>query len=109
MCGEANMGMKNRGGGCMSHIVIASKHKTKTIEKTNLLVDSWKNSFSRHLHQGLKWAKSSMFSKYNQVMAIVGDLINLLNRVPKVIPSIRVRIYSLWAVSQFTYSIQFSI
>jgi hypothetical protein len=55
------MGMKNAGV-CMSHIVIASKHKTKTIEKTNLLVDSWKNSFSPHLHEGLNWDKSGMFS-----------------------------------------------
>jgi hypothetical protein len=61
MCGEANTGMKNVGR-CMSHVAIASKHKTKTIEKKKLLIDSWKNSFSSHLHQGLKWAKSGMFS-----------------------------------------------
>jgi len=90
-------------------LLLLQNTKQKPFEKINLLVDSWKKSFSPHLHQGLKWAKSGTLSNIQSGHGDCWRPYQFVELVPKAIPSIRVRIYSLWAVSQFTYSIQFSI
>jgi hypothetical protein len=100
MCGESNMGMKSVGG-CVSHIVIASKHKTK---------NHWILFFARFMEKiiffpliftsawnGPNLARSLILSGHGNCWRPY----QFVELVPKVIPSIRVGIYSLWAVSQF--------